>query len=415
MGSVSASVTIGDTKFAPTRFTTRSGSYGSVGTAEIVTSRKELAAAGLDLAGQAISNNGFLQCTISVSVDDDWSLIFGGEYVHATWTFDSDVVEIFARDWAGVLVDEKRVLTTLTEGIVSVLAPGEQPDSAGISNQNQAVAGIVAQVAKQFGFQTVIAGLPSVTPNPNSDPDTLVGSLFGDATDSTNYVPLPQPLWNILNRLARDTGNEIYITPAKQLVFSAPGAGRPTINLSWGLGSPPAGVLPVRSLSIQHNPRRNMSFRVLVISYDPARAQTTTGSAYVIGTKMKGADGQTIKPGLWPGSAGQFTILLNGQHIQLYSFHIDGLTQPQAQQRAMAIADDIAKREFILMGRIDGFGDITPLQTITIQGNIDQTFAARQFFVHGFSHEYDLDADGFNTTISALDIQAFGLGELLGE
>lgn len=411
---VTASVIIGTTQFAPSRVTVRSGAYGSVGTAEITTSRLELAAVGLDLAAQAISNNGFLQCTISVTVDGVSSLIFGGEYVHATWSFDSDTVDIFARDWAGVLVDEKRVLTTEAEGVVSVLAPGEQPNSAGISNQNQTVASLVKQVAKQFGFSTVIQGIGTVAPNQNTSPDTLIGSLFGDAEDSTNYVPLPQSLWNILNRLARDTGNEIYVTPAKQLVFGAPGAGRPTINLSWGTDVLPAGYLPARGLSIQHNPRRNMSFRVIVISYDPARAQTTFGNAYVIGTKMKGADGQSIKPGLWPGTAGQFSILLNGQHIQLYSFHIDGLTQAQAQQRAMSIAEDIAKREFILTARIDGLPDVTPLQTVTIQGNIDQTFSARQFFVHGYTHEYDIDGDGFNTTINALDIQAFGLGELLG-
>lgn len=409
MTEILLSASIGGLSFTPDTYNIRGGSYGSVGTADMTTSVSALEAAGIDLPTIAMEATGLVEVSISVGIDGSWTKIFGGEYEHAVWSYDEDTVNIFCRDWAGVLIDEKRVLSMVAQGIVQVLAPGEVADPDGVSTQSQNVSQVVTAIAKQFGFT------PIVDADQGTDPELSVGSFYGGDDDATTFMPLPQSLWNILNRLARDTGNEVYVTPKKELVFTAPGANRPTINVVYKSPTmPPTGILPIRNLSVQHNPRRNMSFRVLVVSYDPSRAEATRGDAYVIGTKMPGSSGTTINPGLWPGTNGAIALQLkqNGQRIQLYTFHLDGLTSAQAQQRALSIAQDIAKREFILSGIIDGYPDITPLQTLKIQGEISPVFLGRDYFVSSYVHTYSMH-DGFNTNLSALDIQAFGIGEML--
>jgi hypothetical protein len=395
---------IGGTPFLPSAFRVHSGVYGSVGHAEIDTSIVALAAANIDVVGKSLAAPQGLEVTIAVQLDDGGkTALFGGEYVRGKWDYDDDKVELEARDWAGVLVDQKRVLTSEAEGMAAVLAPGQSLSSAGIITQNQTLTALITQIAKQFSLTPVI--------NLGADDNPQIGSLFGD--DDTVFTPVPTTLWGILNDIARTTGNEVYVTPDRKLVFGPPGVGAATLNLTYKINPVPTGSIPIRKPVFTHNPRRNASFRVLVMSYNPATAQVTEGTAYVIGTNFSGSNNQTIAPGLWEGaSTSQIDAALLGQskQIPLYTFHVDGLTGDQAQARALAIANDIARREFIVTATADVIPTVIPMQHARIDGPIDPNFSGNDFYLNAYKHEFTLRG-GLITDLTLLDLPLGGIGQ----
>jgi hypothetical protein len=171
-------------------------------------------------------------------------------------------------------------------------------------------------------------------------------------------------------------------------------------------------------LEIDHNPRRNLTFRVLVKSYDQTAGQTTSGQAYVVGSNITTAGG-TVMPGSWGGS--DATAISNAvgsgtktskDAIQLYTFHIDGLTQAQAQARAQAIAADIAKRELVVKATADFIPNLAPSTPATISGSdLDQEFATHTYYVTSFSHVFKMGRGGaaeFGTHLQLLDMQPAG-------
>ena len=346
-----------------------------------------------------------------VTLDGARTHIFGGEYVLSRWAYDHSTVDVHARDWAGLLVDQKRVLSSIAGAITSALAPG-QVSGQGVETQNQLLSQIVTSIANQFGFT------PELHLEGNSSLD--VGTVFGG--DDSIYWTTPQSLWAILNKLARDTGNEVHVTPDKHLVFGVPGAGLPTIQLTYQVNPPPGGSYPVWGLMIEHNPRRNLSFRVMVLSYDPAKAQLSTGNAYVLGTNVDTGGQTTIKSGLWSSSTSpQVTQALDNasqsKKIPIYTIRVDGLTQQQADAQALAIANDIAKRELILTCSTDGIPSIQPLNPLKISSSvIDPEFTSHTYYANAFSHRFEMSRPGsghaeFLTAITGLDVQLSGIGD----
>ncbi|HTI81728.1 MAG TPA: hypothetical protein VL614_14870 [Acetobacteraceae bacterium] len=418
MTAFTITTTVGGKAFPITGFDITSGVFGSVGHMTSTSSITMLTSLGIDLYSMAANATAPVEITVAITADQGPAqLIFGGEYLDADWDYDRDSVSIHARDWAGQLVDQKRVLTNIAAGVeklLAPLAPGKDPASLGTSNVNQTLAQIVTSIAGQFGMTPVLnltGGLPG---------NTKIGTLYG-TTDQT-FLATPQSLWEILNQLARDTGYDVYVTPQKQLVFGQAGAGLTPLNLTWKTNPVPNGAVPCRDLHIQHHPRRNATFRVVVFSYDPAKAQQTTGYATVIGANMAGSAG--LKPGIWvgPDAVAANAKLANvkeggisSTQVPLYSFRSDGLTQAQATARAQTIAIDIAKRELILSCEIDGYPGATPTQPVNISGQVDPNFAGNGFYLNGFQHRFvmpkgDAQGGGLITRIKALDIPTLGTG-----
>lgn len=417
MTAYTITMAVGGLAFPIDAYSITSGVFGSVGHLTASSSITMLTTLGIDLYSIAANATAPVEVRLTVAADQAAAqLLFGGEYLNADWAYDLDTVSFHARDWAGQLVDQKRVLTNIAPGIeklLAPLAPGANPESLGTSNVNQTLAGIVTSIAGQFGMTPVLNLTGGVSGS------TTIGTLYG-TTDQT-FLATPQSLWEILNQLARDTGYDVYVTPKKELVFGEAGAGLAPLNLSYKI-APPAGAVPCRDLHIQHHPRRNATFRVLVFSYDPGKAQQTTGYATVIGANMAGSAG--LKPGIWVGPdaiAANAKLAdvkeggISSTQVPLYSFRGDGLTQAQATTRAQTIAIDIAKRELILSCEIDGYPGATPTQPVNISGQVDPNFAGNGFYMNGYEHRFVIPKSGgggggFITRIKALDIPTLGTG-----
>jgi hypothetical protein len=376
-----------------------------------------LDAAGIDLVAMAVAAPTALPLDIFLTDDDDEvTQIFGGEYLGATFDYNATSVVIHARDWSGPLVDQRRVLVSILGGNTGALAPSEEATD-GVETQNQKLSQIVTSIAKQFSLT------PDLRLAQGGDPD--IGTIFGTTAD-TILTTTPQSLWAILNRMARDTGNIVYTTPQKSLVFGEPGAGLDVIPITWMTNPIPDGSFGAISLALDHNPRRNLSFQVVVLSYDPTIPQVTTGRAYVIGSNFATNDNAAVKPGLWSGQQAQSilnaTTSSTGKQgtnknnkVPIYTFHVDGLTQAQVDQRAQAIAMDISKRELIGKIKMRCLPQVLPANPVSLAGQINQEFAAHQYFVTEYSHHYKLPVGSkvgeFHTMLKTLDRQPIGAGE----
>lgn len=408
------------------------GSYGSAGHANMFTSQSALTAAKIDLYKIMAAATAPVEVTVTITDDAGVTTrVFGGEFVSHASNLDDDGVTIAARDWAGQLIDQKRVLTRIVsaaEATVAPLAPGQNPAAISVLTQNQQISAIVSAIAQQFGFAPVLnltAGNP------------VFGTLYG--AGDTVFTSAPQSLWSMLCLMARDLGYEVHVTPNRQLVFGTPGAGLPTQAFSYGVpavpppsgsaaaGSAAAPTLPCRNLVLHHAARRNRTFRVLVLGYDPARAQTVTGRATAIGSDFAGEAG--LKPGIWLGpdaatadaaiagvglTAAQAGLSSPRSEVPRYTFHIDGLTAAQAQIRAQGIAYDIAKRDIAATLQVDGLPTIGPMQTVTLSGAVPPEAAGRNFYVHAYEHEFRMPQGGlspdagFLTNLRLLTLPFFG-------
>lgn len=439
MTDLTFSASIGGHDMPFTRFSNTGGAYGSVGHVTIYTTLTNLQSIDLDLFQLTSGSPGLVEVTISVQQNppdqpatggygggaqptqssSTTTRIFGGEYLRTDFDLDTDTVTIHARDWAGVLVDQKRILTKIGKAIEKTLAPlaPGRVTAAGISNENQKISDIVTSICTEFGF-TPVLNLSSSGRNPT------VGTLYGSADQS--FITVPQSLWTILNQLARDTGYDVYVTPNKELVFGEPGVGLDTLQLVWNV-TPAQGQMPCKNTRIEHHPRRNSTFRVLVISYDPGLAQTTLGRATYIGANYAGQHG--LSAGLSTGQAAvtaDKNILalqsggasLSATQIPLYTFNLDGLSADQATLRAQTIATDIAKRELILSTQIDGLPSILPTQMIRLSGDMPTEFSEPVYYTSGYEQSFTLPephahhADsGWITKITALNIPTEGLAK----
>ena len=351
MTDITWQVTVGGTVVPAFRADATGSTYGSVGSAHITTSIAALDANGIDLYALT-SGSGQTEVDISVAVGSGAvTRIFGGEYLTTSWDMDADTAVLHARSWAGALADQKRILTKIgsaVSGALTPLAPG-QVSAAGISNLNQTVGMIVSAIANEYGFTPVL-------------------NLSGAEQSDHRHA-----LWQ------RRSG--VYAGAAKPLVDPEPACARHRlcrvrhsdqatgVRDAWR-GPANAWRRATRSrrkdapsrcarLKFTHQPRQNGTFRVLVIAYDPAKAQVAIGRASYIGANFAGQNGLTA--GLATGTsavtadAALAKINANGSTtVPLYTFHFDGLSQAQADTQAGAIANDIAKREVIASFECDG-------------------------------------------------------------
>lgn len=436
MSDIAFTVSIGGTVVPCTKFSVVGGAYGSVGHATITTSFTALNSIPLNLFTLTSGSPAFVEVDISVqqapqqqstaggyggggepAPSGNTTRIFGGEYIRTEFDLDGDIVTIHARDWAGVLVDQKRILTKIgkaVEQVLAPLAPGRVTVS-GISNENQKIGNIINSIATEFGFNPIL-NLSSSGLNPT------VGTLYGSTDQS--FMTVPQSLWTIINQLARDSGYDCYVTPTKDLVFGEAGGGLDTVQMVWNQ-TPQTGQIPCQNVRIEHHPRRNSTFRVLVISYDPTLAQATLGRATYVGSAYAGQHG--LSAGLNTGQAAvtaDKNILalqtagsnIGTTQIPLYSFNLDGLSADQATLRAQSIATDIAKRELILSAVVDGLPSILPTQMIRLSGDVPDEFSQPVYYVSAYTQTFSLPTagshgGGWTTRITALNIPTEGLAK----
>lgn len=374
---------------------------------------KALQDAGIDLVALAIANPGDLAVNAFVTLDGVTTQLFGGEYVSGEYLYNQQAVTVHARDWSGPLIDQKRVLVNILAGNVGPLAPSEA-ETGGVSTQNQKLSQVVTAIAKQFSLT------PDLRLAEGADPD--IGTIFGDSND-TIITPTPQSLWGILTRLARDSGNVLYVTPQKHLVFGEAGAGLEPVALCYRVNPIPAGTYGAMGIDVVHNPRRNLTFRVVVLSYDHTNSTMTKGQAYVIGSNYSAEGDVTVHAGAWSGPAAEKITSAIGagnqskkNAVPVYTFHADGLTAAQAQTQATAIANDIAKRELIVKTSTRCIPTLQPSNPVTLLGQLNQEFLAHQYFVTQYGHKLRMpkgqgDAAIFDTSLTLLDRQPAGKGD----
>lgn len=427
---VRSEVRIGGTLVPVEAFDVTSGSYGSVGHASMTLSRTVLQAVSIDLVTLSSSST---VVPVTIYATDQGPLgtgtqvqIFDGDVVSSEWEMDEDSVTVHARDHAGVFVDQKRVLTRDVKPLTSAVAPlspGQVLTSQGIATVNRKISQVVSDIATEFGYTPILRMGPGT--------DVTAGASYGGGDHSLTTIPMN--LWTLLNTLARDTGNEVYTTPLRQLVFGIPGAELPRLSLSWltqGQQGQAADAVPVANLCITHNPRRNSTFRVIVTSYDNARAVATIGRATWIGSNLatpslteglhsgaaaKTADSQLVSSAATKGQGSSADL----SHVQLYTFHWDGMTNDDADARAGAIATDIAKRLLLMRGTLDGYPRMTPTQPVSIWGPLPQLFTGNTWYISGYRHRFRMPHggsshrmrtwEGFTTEFQALDLPSTSL------
>lgn len=423
--SVNIQVVVGSVQLPVMSFQVTSGSYGSVGHATITLTISMLDARHIDLVEVSSSGTTVPVAIYAATAGRPPVKIFDGDVLSTEWDFDNDVVTLHARDHAAIFVDQRRILTRDATALVSALqplSPGQVLTPQGVSTINRKVSQVVADIATDFGYTPVVQMGPGT--------DITAGASYGGGDHA--YMTIPQNLWSILNTLAKDTGNEIYTTPDRRLVFGVPGQGLPTLGLTYKLppGQGPPGSVPVARLVVNHNPRRNGTFRVLVTSYDQARATSTIGRATYIGSNLsspglpeglrvgsdaQAADGQLLKDAATKGEGSPRDL----SHVQLYTFHWDGMTNEDANSRAGAIATDISKRLLLMAGRLEGTPELRPTQPIQVSANtLSPVFTRNTYYVSGYTHRFTMPGegsgrggrwDGFYTDFHSLDLPSTAL------
>ena len=390
-------VTIGGNTIDAIGFQHTGGSYGSIARCRIETTFALLASRMINLYALT-SVLGPTDVYVSAATTSKGAPppFFGGEVTDIGWNLDEGTVTINAQSWAGRLADQRRVPTQIIAGVAGILQPlaiGQNPSASGISTQNQKIAALVTQIATLYGL-TPIINLPEAPAGP-----AFHGIQY--ASQDVTWSPSPQSMWKVLNDLARDTGAVVYDLPDKSLYFGVPGAGKAPLRLCYGYATVPSGQQPIRRVVIQHQLRRNATFRVLVTGYDPGRAVPTKGQATAIGQNMAGIGG--LAAGIYSGpqavAADKALAKLkkgaSAAQIPLYQVQLDGFGASQAQAKAAAIAADIASRELQVSFEAEFIAGMAP----TIPAVISYAQSAGlpnsgQFYVSAYSHSFVMPRRG---------------------
>jgi len=375
-------ITIGGITLQFTRWLVEAGSLGTVGKVNIETTRTMLKKAGIRLQD--------MQQPVEIGItasDGDRSTrkVFGGIFEHKETAYLQDEVTLTGRDWSALLMDENRTLEGM--GLRGTETPSQ----------------IASQIARVYGMT------PLVDPSPMPPPNPLTANL----PPQKRSLPA-QPPWGILQRLAKEIGFECFCTPAKELVFKQQQDSSP-LSMIWKpnpltISNRDSGGIPLLDLRSGYAPRRNKTFRVEVKSTKPNSLERSGTSLYQVG-EDQGVSGllnvfNPLKAGTYVGATGG-----SGNGVPVYTFQKHGLSQDQCNQKAVAIARDIARREITIDGVICGYPDLKPQDNInlieTVQGDLDE-LAGRNFTVVNVNHSYGIPqlgaGDGFLTRFQALSI-----------
>jgi phage protein D len=344
-------------------------SHGSLGTITAETSFSQLSLMGIDIASLGESG---AQISLSAGFKEtSTKLIFGGYYDSHKINPGKDRCIISGRDWAADLVDKTQVI-------------------AGYNYKNQTAGQLVSQIATNAGM-----GL-NVT-----DPGILVGSSYNQ---DTAFLSHPQQLWAVVKNLADQFGFDCHVTPDRTLYFGPIDESVGSLIVTYGATAQQNLPNPVENLEIDHNARRNGNFEVHVLSYDPYTNQLTSSSAVSAAQTISGSVSDVNAHGSKKGKSATSQPAHGKGEAVVLTFHIDGLTAAQCQDRAKGIARDIAKREIIIHGSIIGLPSAVIHQTLQINSP-NQGLAGyenRSYVVADVTHSYSRTA-GFRSQFIAMN------------
>lgn len=394
--------------------------YGSVGSFRFSTTKEAAKTSGVnfyELGQKAYGKNNYAQIPVDIYMETENNTyhLFGGELDTVRVMYDTDTITISGRDWAGLLVDIKSPISfskvvgfdtpgelgasgptqtggcppggkTAPTGAPSRNAPAISSD-ASINIQNMTPSQLAYYIAVKNGFKPDIWAYP--------DEVTIGATVAGLAVDAGT----PRTLWAQLQFFARLLGYVCFVTPGRELYFG-PLPTYPEIAFSWMESNLDEYSYPVNNFSVTYNPRRNMNFLVVVASYDSATAQQSMAGVGVATPETANAllleaPQIQIKNNQWvvatQGAAApdKLAAVFSNLGKPVYLFHKNGLTPAMAQMYAYEKALDIAKRELITSFRVDGIGNMHPLQTFNFGGNLGD-FAGQRFYANSLEHEFTM-------------------------
>jgi hypothetical protein len=309
----------------------------------------------------------------------DLTRVFSGYLDLVDWEFDTDTVTISGRDASSLLMDS-RTLTNYANWTPS-------------------------QIATQFATD---AGLtPLVTSS-----TVLAGQFYQEDTIHTGFVPRQK--WDVLLYLARSVGFDVFVTQNKELYFGPPpSATSPPFVFSWMDPQAPWGTALMKC-KMTHSPRRNRTFKVLVKSYHPKTTELVTGSVTVLGESIPITTTKTMQAGTYRGQGPAGSTVFNelGTALEgkpVYQFHVAGLKPDQAQARAEAIAQNIARHELIADVTVEGNASLTPRSVVAFRG-LGHGFDSQLFYPQRVRHIFQVpqgrggEGEGWVTEMSALNL-----------
>ncbi len=372
---VMALAQIGHHQVVLNAFDTARKGYGSVGTASVELSIKMLRRSGLgslptllreSQATAANENSPSLPLRVKVSLDGGktFAIVFGGDIDTDEYAFHVDHCRIRARDWAGRLADEHTLLT-----------------SAQVQNLNPLQ--LAQRMAQQYGLQYAGPTPPTSEKNPDGSINPLAAPI-GHLTVAGGGIlalktPMPKPAWATLVGIARAAGAQVYVTPDMKLVIRPIGErpdGTPSrqliIGWRWAGGNPltPANapktmslggskvaVTPAMNPVVVHQPRRNTTFQVIVVSYHAKKRQVVTETVSVIGQPLAMPKAQTLSAGIYRGTGGAGTgsaMATATQGKPVYVLYMPESNQGQVTRAAEALARDLSKRLVTVSAVVQG-------------------------------------------------------------
>lgn len=360
------------------------GSYGTLGTAHLYTSGRMLKESGIQLVNSVEGNATVIPVNISI-VDQTGirNVVFAGGYDRFEPIMHRDQVVIYARDMAAPMYDSPIVFSDT-------------------QYQNITPSDFAIQMAQKFGLSY------DVDPTPNG---TTIGATFNN---QTVFMARPQSPWALLESLAQQIGFSLSVQPVatgltssggyvqgvlkfKQIGKSVALPGLPAVpptTFTWRAApsTTPDNVIPIKELHLIHQPRKNKTFAVKVVSQDPNTLQPVVATAYAGAISTT----QNVTAG-----------------VPVYLYNIPGRTYAQAVNDANGYAADIAKRELLATVTVDGMSSLMPLDQIVIaeavQGDLFG-LANRNMYVNSITHHFGMapglssDAEGFLTTFTAMTV-----------
>lgn len=414
--SPQTTVYINQVRLTALQWTVNVGMNGSIGTANITTTRDKLLKSGIDLDKIADSAKATEIIITAQGYNDSELIVFGGIYDHDEEVWNSGQIEIIARDWAEILINTREVLTD-------------------INYQNQTASDIAKSIGSKFGFTLDVTEVP--------DPSVKAGQLMEKDTTFTAGV---NEYWRILQFLAKSVGYDCYITPGQVLYFGPPlDTAKLPRQLTWKPDPTNETAQQIFAMTTRRSPRRNGNFRVQVFSYHIRTATPVAAEAFVIVTPLtipKVNDPTVIAtpvnekqygPGTYIGPAGavfgkDLSTLPNIDKISkaapIYSFRVNGLSEGQAKQLAVAYAKEIGRRAKFADITIDGDPTLNPQRRVILKEGIKGVLGSwvnTEMEIVSISHIFANTGDGFVTKIECLvtppgviDDAAQGLNQIPG-
>jgi hypothetical protein len=387
-----------------TGLSTRTGTYGSVGTATLETNISTLP---FNISRAA--RRGPLNVVVGLYPGPE--PIFTGIVDDIEYTFETDTATLACRDLGSTIQEttlDPKVLTKATLGnAVLALAQG-----AGLTMAFPEVASDLDALATPHVTTTgVIAGGggPAALTTAASPP--FVGDFF---RDGYYFTERRANVWSVLHKLAQAFGMVVYFMPNGHLYFGPRDTwqifGTPPVTLRFRHSTRDGTLLKLR---VKHQCNRHSFFTVRVTGHDRKNGKTTqTAATYInenlsrdLSTQVDASNGLPLfadRPGLYVGlTVEEVQQIVKG--LPLYEMGSQGLKAQETLQECVAKAQEIQGQEFVVEGEVlpgdAGILDIGDPVLFDVEGST--LLSGMKFTVTDVSFHFDLNGGGLVETFTA--------------